>query len=71
MIELNGWLCIKLKNDPEIYLTKKRYNRKEIFDSFNINKKLFDSCVFKFYDLEKYDFVSILEEPGFKIFKNF
>ena len=66
------WLVMyKIKNDPEIYLTNKRYNRKEIFDSFNINKKLFDSCVFKFYDLENYDFVTILEEPGFKIFKNF
>jgi hypothetical protein len=66
------WLVMyKIKNDPEIYLTKKRYNRKEIFNSFNIDETLFEFCDFKFYNLDNYDFVTILEEPGFKIFKNF
>lgn len=60
------WLVMyKKKNDPEIYLTKMRYNRKEIFDSFNIDKKMFEFCCFKFYNLENYDFVTILKEPGF------
>ena len=66
------WLVMyKIKNDSEIYLTKKRYNRKEIFNSFNIDETLFEFCYFKFYNLDNYDFVTILEEPGFKIFKNF
>ena len=63
------WLVMyKIKNDPEIYLTKKRYSRREIFDSFNIDKTLFEFCDFKFYILDNYDFVTILEEPGFKIY---
>lgn len=56
----------KIKNDPEIYLTKKRYSRREIFDSFNIDKTLFEFCDFKFYNLDNYDFVTILEEPDLK-----
>lgn len=63
------WFVLyKIKNDPEIYLTKKRYSRREIFEKFGIDKQLFEFCYFKFCNLENYDFVTILEEGGFKIY---
>ena len=66
------WLVMyKIKNDPEINLKKKRYNIKQIFKSFNKDETLFEFCDFKFYNLDNYDFVTILEEPGFKIFNIF
>ena len=52
----------------EIFVTKERLNRKEIFERFNVDKSLFDTGLIEFFNTKKYDFVKILIEPGFILY---
>ena len=55
----------KIKGSPKVYVSDNRYNRKEIFKLFKIDKSLFDTGLIEFFNTENYDFVKILIESGF------
>jgi len=61
-------VCLKVKDYSEIFVTKERLNRKEIFERFNVDKSLFDTGLIEFFNTKNYDFVKILIEPGFILY---
>ena len=66
--EYDTRVCLKVKDYSEIFVTKERLNRKEIFERFNIDESLFDTGLIEFFNTKYYDFVKILIEPGFILY---
>lgn len=58
-------VCWKNKDNPEVFVTKERLNRKMIFEIFEIDKSLFDTGLIEFFNTKDCDFVKILIESGF------